>query len=286
VRSVSLEEILSLHLLSLQSPESESASTNSDQHPTTDNTRNIISLFYHMACEQSGTISKTAFREALLRPTSIATNRDADVIFDIVDTDGSGTIELHELTEHLSKVGYHAEEIQTLFQRIRDDDSNDGSVSRAAFRRALLDDHADFYPTARVGGQQQLAPKWYFMNSVKHSLQPLGPIGRLSQRVERRIYNAVSKLFAIDTNEISKLGVPFALSYSILSHVNGALTFSVAWYLSCKRVSLLILILVLCTLEINDPLYTLNYDEGRIVAVLRCTPYLPICSFGVILPRN
>jgi len=188
-----------------------------------------------MACEQSGTISKTAFREALLRPTSIATNRDADVIFDIVDTDGSGTIELHELTEHLSKVGYHAEEIQTLFQRIRDDDSNDGSVSRAAFRRALLDDHADFYPTARVGGQQQLAPKWYFMNSVKHSLQPLGPIGRLSQRVERRIYNAVSKLFAIDTNEISKLGVPFALSYSILSHVNGALTFSVAWYLSCKR---------------------------------------------------
>ena len=125
-----------------------------------------------------------AFWEVLLCPTDIVTKRDADVIFDIVDTDGSGTIELHELTEHLVKLGYTPLETQNLFQRIcdnNDGDDGDGggeekgsSVSQAVFQRALLDDG-----DRSEGGVRQMPPRRYFMNSVGRILQPKGPIDRM-----------------------------------------------------------------------------------------------------------
>lgn len=52
----------------------------------------------------------------------------------------------------------------------------------------------------------------------------------------RRTSTVVSALFAVDQDTIKSLGVGFALSYAILSTINGAITLSCAWYLSCKRV--------------------------------------------------
>jgi len=209
------------------------------------NSNTIQTLFSHMDTERTGAISRDAFRHALLRPTTIATERDADIIFDLVDADGSGAIDLNELTRHLSTAGYGADEIRNLFIRMKDDDSPSGEVSRTAFRRALLDEgvaagNEDF---ASSFGTHDTTTRGYFLNSVKQTLQPLGPIGRLSQKVEtsgpfKRIYYSISNLCGIDTKRISKLGVSFALSYSILSHINGAVSFSIAWFISCKRTGL------------------------------------------------
>jgi hypothetical protein len=85
-------------------------------------------------------------------------------------------------------------------------------------------------------------PRGYYLNSVKDQCSPLGPLGLVSQVVEtswgplRKASKGISNLFGIDTTKISALGVGFALSYSILSTINGAVSLSFAWYLSCKRV--------------------------------------------------
>jgi hypothetical protein len=90
--------------------------------------------------------------------------------------------------------------------------------------------------------EDEACPRGYFLNSVKEQCSPLGPLGRVSQVVEtwgpiRMAYKTISNLFGVDTNKISGLGVGFALSYAILSTINGAISLSFAWYLSCRRVS-------------------------------------------------
>jgi len=188
----------------------------------------IETLFSEMDKDESGSISRAEFRSAITRePTN---ERDADMIFSIVDKDGSGGIDLDELTVHLSSVGYTSSEIETLFAKI--DENQDGEISRSEFRQAILDN----------SGSKD-APRGYFLNSVTQALVPLGPIGRISQQVEtmgpfKRVYNAISNLFGVDPKKLKSLGVPFALSYSILSNISGAMAFSSAWYLSCKRTGL------------------------------------------------
>ena len=90
---------------------------------------------------------------------------------------------------------------------------------------------------------QDQCPRGYYLNSAKNQCTPLGPLGQISQLVEtssaplRKASTAISTLFGIDASKISGLGVGFALSYSILSTLNGAVSLSFAWYLSCRRVS-------------------------------------------------
>ena len=84
-------------------------------------------------------------------------------------------------------------------------------------------------------------PAGYYLDSVKACCEKLGPLGRVSQAVEtagpfQTAYRSISNLFGLNASRISSLGVAFALSYSILSQINGAITLSAAWYLSCKRV--------------------------------------------------
>jgi hypothetical protein len=85
-------------------------------------------------------------------------------------------------------------------------------------------------------------PPGYYLDHVKERCNKLGPLGTASQVIERagpckRVYRKISSLFGIDPHRISKLGVAFALSYSVISNINGSLSLSVAWYLSCTRVS-------------------------------------------------
>lgn len=80
-------------------------------------------------------------------------------------------------------------------------------------------------------------PRGYYLNSVENSCTPLGPIGKISQAVEtfgpfQKVHRAISNLCGAD---IKTLGVPFALSYSFMSQINGSITLSVAWYLACKN---------------------------------------------------
>jgi len=86
-------------------------------------------------------------------------------------------------------------------------------------------------------------PRGYFLNSVRNCCTPLGPLGRLSQRIEtigplQKVYRAISNVFHVDTTQISKLGIPFLLSYAIISQINAALTLSIAWYVTCQRTGL------------------------------------------------
>ena len=85
-------------------------------------------------------------------------------------------------------------------------------------------------------------PPGYYLDSVNEQCAHLSPLGRVSQAVEmagpfRRASRAIGDLFGVDTKKISGLGVAFALSYSIISNVIGSITLSIAWYMSCKRVS-------------------------------------------------
>lgn len=161
----------------------------------------------------------------------LTTAEQVDQVFNTVDIDRSGSIDLEEFNRHLSSAGYSSDAIQESFAEM-DSDSN-GEISRAEFRQALLnaDDKND-----------DNCPTGYFLNSVKQTCEPLGPIGRISQKVEtlapfRRMYTRISNLFGVDTKNISKLGVSFVLSYSVISNLNGAASFSLAWYISCKQVS-------------------------------------------------
>lgn len=96
---------------------------------------------------------------------------------------------------------------------------------------------------AESGTEDSNCPNGYYYNAVQSSCTQLGPIGRASQAVEtfgpfKRAHSAISNLFGIDTKKISSLGVAFALSYSLISQINGSITLSVAWYISSKRTGL------------------------------------------------
>lgn len=73
---------------------------------------------------------------------------------------------------------------------------------------------------------------------------PLEVIDSKHPRVEtskalfRRASDSISNFFGVDTEQVSRLGVGFGLSYAILSVINGSVTLSVAWYLSAKRTGL------------------------------------------------
>jgi len=82
-------------------------------------------------------------------------------------------------------------------------------------------------------------PPGYYLDSVHKSCNPLGPLGKVSQIVEltgpfRTIYKKITALFGVDPK---RLGVAFALSYSVISNINGSISLSIAWYMSCVRVS-------------------------------------------------
>ena len=51
------------------------------------------------------------------------------------------------------------------------------------------------------------------------------------------MYQRITNNFGIDKAAIRKKGVSFALAYSIISNLNGAISLSVAWYMTVKRVS-------------------------------------------------
>jgi len=166
-------------------------------------------------------------------------------VFDDVDLDGSGSIDLDEFQQHLSSVGYSKDSIMNAFSEMDLDDS--GEISRDEFRRAILKIASSTSAAAAKNDDNDITisdpcPIGYFLNTVKQRCEPLGPIGRISQRVEmlgpfRHTYQKISNLFNIDTKRISKLGVSFALAYSIISNLNGALSLTMAWYISIKRVS-------------------------------------------------
>ena len=86
-------------------------------------------------------------------------------------------------------------------------------------------------------------PRGYYLNSVKEQCTPLGPLGKVSQYVEfylpyiKHVSRKISNLFGFDTEKLSSLGIGFALSYAVLSTINGAISLSLAWYISCRRVS-------------------------------------------------
>ena len=195
-------------------------------------TKAIQQLFSNMDVNQSGKISRKEFRR-------IFQYYDADMIFDIVDRDGSGYIDRDELQSHLSSptVGYSRQEIERLFTRM-DTDQN-GQICREEFHQAMQLSTGTGNSNNNV---TEDCPRGYFLNSVKNTFQPLGPLGRLSQKVEtmgpfKHVYDKITNLFGVDTKQISKLGVPFMLSYSILSSINGAISLTMAWYISCKQVS-------------------------------------------------
>jgi len=193
----------------------------------------IQQIFSIMDVNENGEISRDEFRKHLVEEPT--TQRDVDHIFTIVDVDGSGSIDLQELTEHLLSTGFEdKKEIERLFKKM--DFDNNGKITRNEFRQAILDDTSNT-------NEDDVCPRGYFLNSVQQTYQKLSPIGRLSQRVEtlgpfKRVYLAISNLFGVDTKKISKLGISFFLSYSIISNINTSISFSVAWYISCKRTGL------------------------------------------------
>ncbi|CAB9521633.1 Calcium-binding [Seminavis robusta] len=59
-------------------------------------------------------------------------HRDADVIFSVIDADGSGTISRDELTSHLSASGFSEQVIDKIFAKL--DKNKDESISQEEFR--------------------------------------------------------------------------------------------------------------------------------------------------------
>ena len=199
----------------------------------------IMKLFQKLDIDENGEISRQEFRTTILQndatsvTNSLTQQVSADMIFRLLDKDKNGTIDLEELMLHLSQSGYTKNQIRTLFDKM-DIDQN-GYISKDEFRYAMSVNDDD-------------CPRGYFLNSVQQTCDPLGPIGRISQKLEtlkpfRNVYRKISNVFGIFANDdgskskIQKLGVSFVLSYSIISNINGAMSFTVAWYISCKRVS-------------------------------------------------
>lgn len=277
----------------------------------------LRSLFSTIDSDGDGTISREEFRSAIMNERIFDTggnnynDDDVDAIFDIADTDASGSLDLQELITLLTggtvvetttstrattnnnrpttttsstststsmetstttatptststtstststptstgsptvttTTTYPTKEIQKLFSTF-DQDGN-GEISREEFRVALQQEN---WPR----GEE--APRGYFLNAVAQEIQPLSVLGKLSQQVEtipgpmKKIYDAISTLFHIDTKEISKLGVSFALSYSILSNISGAVSFTVAWYISCTMVRVPYILILCCVCYSN-----------------------------------
>ena len=152
-----------------------------------------------------------------------------DKIFQSVDVDNSGSIDYSEYSTHLSAEGYSDESIRRTFNEM-DVDGN-GEISRDEFRMGIL----------TMQQQDEECPMGYWLNSVKQTCQPLSPLGRLSQKIEtagplRNIYKKVSNVFGIDYKKIARTrGISFFLAYSIISNLNGAISLSVAWYMTVKR---------------------------------------------------
>mmetsp|Transcript_21975 Transcript_21975/g.24329 ORF Transcript_21975/g.24329 Transcript_21975/m.24329 type:complete len:460 (-) Transcript_21975:166-1545(-) len=212
--------------------------------------RDIQTVFSRIDADGSGGICREEFRRAMLGsgredcPLSCLTTQkaSADMIFMLVDKNGSGTIEMEELAEYLEGQ-YTGEEIEILFGKM--DQNSDGEISMDEFRQAMMVQEQSPSPTPaqKPAILVEDFPRGYFLNSVKQAYVPLGPIGRISQQIEtlrpfRRAYRLISTVFEMDHNAIQKLGVSFALSYNVLSSLNGALSFSAAWYISCKRTGL------------------------------------------------
>lgn len=158
---------------------------------------------------------------------TIITPTGVDRVFGAVDVDGSGAIDLAEYNAQLSSAGYSEDTIRQSFADM-DRDGN-GSISRDEFRSAIA---------SLEGPSDCTMGYWY--DSVQQTCQQLGPLGRLSQRLEnlgpfKTVYKKITNLFGVDKQAIRSKGVSFFLTYSILSNLNGALSLTFAWYLTVKR---------------------------------------------------
>jgi len=71
-----------------------------------------------------------------------------------------------------------------------------------------------------------------------------GPLGVVLSQVSEKagpvwkVFDKVRDALGIDSAKISSLGIGFALSYAIISVINGSLSLSMAWYLASKRTGL------------------------------------------------
>ena len=183
-----------------------------------------------------------------------------DTIFTSIDIDNSGTIDLDEYNLALSSTQYTHEEIVSSFREI-DEDGN-GEISREEFYNAIT--NLQLKQQQKQQQQQQAqsddnnkdnnnnnddtiiiiedpCPMGYWLNSITQQCQPLSPLGTFSQRIEtsralKPIYNRLVNLKP-NRDAIRKSGVSFALAYSIISNLNGAISLSIAWYMTVKRVS-------------------------------------------------
>eukprot|EP00525_Craspedostauros_australis_P013177 CAMPEP_0198110684 /NCGR_PEP_ID=MMETSP1442-20131203/2700_1 /TAXON_ID= /ORGANISM="Craspedostauros australis, Strain CCMP3328" /LENGTH=191 /DNA_ID=CAMNT_0043766845 /DNA_START=232 /DNA_END=804 /DNA_ORIENTATION=+ len=54
----------------------------------------------------------------------------------------------------------------------------------------------------------------------------------------RRIRRVVTNATKIDRAKMAKLGTTFALSYNYVSNFNGAITFTLSWFIACSRTGL------------------------------------------------
>jgi len=176
-------------------------------------------------------------------PAAISSNstmffKGVDRIFDTVDVDGSGAIDLEEYDLHLSSAGYSKDAIRKSFSAI-DSDGN-GEISRDELRGAIISNLIE------EEGEDYIlldCPMGYWLDSVRRTCQPLGPMGRLSQRIEnlgplKNMYRRIANVFGVNKEALRKRGVPFLLTYSIISNLNGAMSLTVAWYMTVRRTGL------------------------------------------------
>ena len=171
-------------------------------------------------------------------------SESVDKIFTSIDIDGSGTIDIDEYNLALSSTSYTNEAIQRTFNEIDTDGS--GTIDRREFQHAISKLRIELQQQQQqdnsiTRGNDEDCPMGYWLNSVQQTCQPLGPIGRISQKIETKgplnnIYKRITNLKP-DREAIRKKGVSFALAYSIISNLNGAISLSVAWYITVKRVS-------------------------------------------------
>lgn len=66
----------------------------------------------------------------------LSISHDADVIFSIIDVDGSGSISYDEMIDHLGKAGYTNDVIDKIFNKL--DVNNDGMISRTEFKDGIF----------------------------------------------------------------------------------------------------------------------------------------------------